>query len=364
MKNYTLLLALTTSLAILISALSTGLVRKLALHFRAIDVPDNDRKIHSQPMPLWGGVALYVSVALTFLFVLFFEPLGYSADIKRLIAGFLIAGFVLVAGGMIDDKKNLSWKTQLLFPVIATIIMLFFGLEISFISSPNGGVLQINEWQVTAQLLGYTATVSPVADILLFLWILGMIYTTKLLDGIDGLATSISAVAAMVLFVVSLFWDRSGSITSFGTLIVAGACVGFLIWNFHPAKIFLGESGSTFLGFSLAVLSVLSGGKIATALLVMGIPILDVAITIVRRLKSREKIYTADTRHLHFRLLNIGLSQPQIVILLSGIALLFGSISFFARTKVKIIALVILCVAVLIFNKQLTHWHEKKHIPK
>ena len=163
-----------------------------------------------------------------------------------------------------------------------------------------------------------------------------MIYTTKFLDGLDGLVSGIGTLGALILFIVSLFWDVPMSATSVLCLILAGALLGFLKYNFYPAKIFLGEAGSTFIGFMLGVLAIISGAKIATALLIMGIPVLDVIWVIIRRLISHKHFYAGDRKHFHFRLLDAGLSHRQAVLFLYALTLIFGSSSLFLQSQDKI----------------------------
>ncbi|MBT4850355.1 undecaprenyl/decaprenyl-phosphate alpha-N-acetylglucosaminyl 1-phosphate transferase, partial [Candidatus Parcubacteria bacterium] len=151
---------------------------------------------------------------------------------------------------------------------------------------------------------------------------------------------------------VSLSWDVVGSTTSLLALVLGGAIFGFLIWNWHPAKIFLGEGGSTFIGFALGVLAIISGSKIATALLVMGLPVLDIIWVIIARLRQKKAFWRGDNQHLHFRLLKAGFSQKQIVFFLSAISLSFGVISIFFTTKIKIIALIFL----LVFMFLVSYW--------
>jgi len=187
-----------------------------------------------------------------------------------------------------------------------------------------------------------------IGTILAFIWLLTMIYTTKLLDGLDGLASGITMIASVLIFIVSLFWDVAFSGTSVLALIVAGATLGFLIFNWHPAKIFLGEGGSVFCGYILGVLAIISGSKIATALLIMGIPILDVVWVVVRRLFFGSGIARGDRKHLHFRLLEIGLTHSQAVIFLYIITTAFGLASLFLASSGKVIALVVLALFMII----------------
>lgn len=357
--------AITFISALLLSAVVTWFVRKAMIHFKVLDQPDQERKIHDKPIPLGGGIAIYLAV-LGVMVVLY--SLGWLTDDRisgSLLIALGIAGAVITFGGILDDRNRLSWWMQLIFPLIAVAILLGAGLEVGFVTNPFGeGLLYLNKWRITLfSSDSLTLTFSPIADIFLFIWIIGMMYTTKLLDGVDGLTTSIGSIAAMVIFVVSMSWDQTGSITSFLAVSLAGAGVGFLFWNWHPAKIFLGEGGSLYLGFMLAVLAVISGGKIATALLVMGIPILDVVWIILRRLKTHSKLYMGDSKHLHFRLLHAGLSQRQVVIFLSFLSLLFGSVSFFFSTKGKLVALVLLMVVMILIARFVVQRHENKTIP-
>ncbi|MBI4090519.1 MAG: undecaprenyl/decaprenyl-phosphate alpha-N-acetylglucosaminyl 1-phosphate transferase [Candidatus Komeilibacteria bacterium] len=324
--------------------IATGVVRWFALRFHVVDMPGDPRKIHTKPVPLLGGVALYIGVFATLVSIV---ALGWLTDARvspSILMGSAFAGGILVLVGALDDRFNVRWWQQLIGPVAAVAVLLYAGLEIPYVTNPFGGsILNLDKLILGSWHL-------QLGTLLLIVWMLGMMYTTKLLDGVDGLASSVSLVAAVVLFIVSLSWDRSGSTTSFLALATAGAALGFLVWNFYPAKIFLGEGGSTFLGFMLALLAIMSGGKIATALLVMGVPIFDVAWIIVRRIRTGQHLAAADDRHLHFRLLAIGMSQRQVVLLLSLISLLFGSVSFFFQTTAKLIALTVLLFFMIIFR--------------
>ena len=322
-------------IAFTISLVLTPLVRKIALLTRIIDAPVA-RKIHKKPTPLLGGVALFLSFFIT---TVIFWIFGYITDSKISdinIIAILAGGFVLIIGGLLDDKYNFKPYQQIPFPIIAAGIIVFSGIKIQFISNPLGGILEF----------------SLLAGILLaFFWILGMIYTTKLLDGLDGLVTGVTTIGAFIIFAVSLFWDVPSSGTSVLALILAGASLGFLIFNWHPAKIFLGEGGSVFCGFMLGTLAIISGSKIATALLILGIPILDVFWVIANRIWQGKSIAKGDNKHLHFRLLDIGLSHRQTVIFLYFLTAAFGVTSLFLHSKGKIIALGILAAVMIILAR-------------
>lgn len=335
----------------ILSSLLTAVYIIFAKKFKLVDDPSgNPRKIHKKPIPLGGGVAIFLSL---FIIVAFLARQGLLIDQKiapQIIWGMFVASLVLVISGYWDDKLSLKPWQSLVGPVLAIIIVMLAGLHISYITNPVGGILQIDKlW------FGYLSL------ILTFLWLLGMTYTTKLLDGIDGLASSICLVASLMIFIVSLTWDIKYSTTSFISLALAGSLLGFLAWNWHPAKVFLGEGGSTFIGFALGVLAIISGSKIATALLVMGAPIIDVVLVIFRRLRQKKSIWQGDSEHLHFKLRQVGLSQSQIVLFLAFLSVCFGTIAIFFSTKIKIIFLFLFIAFLLIFNYRINNYLNKKY---
>ncbi len=325
------------AIALILSAIFTPLVKRLAWRWQIVDYP-TPRKIHQKPIPLLGGLGIFLSFTFTTL-IFWFQ--GKLVDINisnTYIAAILIAGLTLVIGGVLDDRYNLKPYQQFIFPLVAVLIALLAGIKIQYITNPAGGVLKFP--------LG-------TGIILAGFWLIGMVYTTKFLDGLDGLVAGVTVIGAIIIFIVSLSWDVKFSGTSTLSLILAGAALGFLIFNWHPAKIFLGEGGSIFCGFMLGVLAIISGSKIATALLIMGIPILDVFWVIIRRLWQGNSLAKADRKHLHFRLLDIGLSHRQAVLFLLFLTTAFGITSLFLKTKGKIIALVILSLIMIILATSL-----------
>jgi UDP-GlcNAc:undecaprenyl-phosphate GlcNAc-1-phosphate transferase len=201
----------------------------------------------------------------------------------------------------------------------------------------------------------------PFSAIFIWAWMMGMIFTTKFLDGLDGLCAGISLIGGLTLFALSLLPHINQPVTATLAIIFSGALFGYLFFAFNPASIFLGESGSTFVGFMLGVLSVISGGKIATALLVMGIPILDVAWVIVRRLWYRTSPFRADRKHLHFRLLDLGFTQRQAVLILYTISAMFGFTAIFLQSWGKLIALIILFCLMLAIAITVVLLYKRKH---
>jgi len=339
----------------------TLFVYRLAKKFRILDQPDSNRKLHQRAVPLLGGVALGVGfIFCVFLFIF----LDFFADGRLLgnhIYALLVASFLLILGGILDDKFQLSPGRQFIWPLAAVVVVLLAGIQIHYITNPLGGILYFDTWQV---FLG-KYTLLPLPIIFSFFWLLGMIYTTKFLDGLDGLVSGMTFLGAFFIFLVSLVWDVPYSGTSVLALLVAGLMFGFLFWNFYPAKIFLGESGSTLAGLWLGVLAIISGGKIATALLVMGLPILDVVWVILRRLFWEKRSPTAgDRKHLHFRLLSAGFSHRQAVLFLYLIAVLFGSVALLQNSKGKLWLLLALLVIMILIASVLFLIYKKNNVKK
>ncbi len=347
--------------ALLIIQPLVWLVIRIAKYYKILDWPDNKRKLHQRPVPLWGGLALGIGFILClFLFFKFGFLLDGRLNINYILA-LALASFLLVLGGILDDKYHLPPGKQFIWPLLAVAVIVFSNIQVHFVTNPLGGILHLDFWQIN--LAGFVFL--PLALFISFFWLLGMIYTTKFLDGLDGLVSGMTGLGAIFIFFVSLVWDIPNSGTSVLALIVAGLMFGFLIWNFFPAKIFLGEAGSTLAGLWLGVLAIISGGKIATALLVMGLPILDVVWVIVRRIFwDRTSPTTADRKHLHFRLLDVGFSHRQAVLFLYLLATLFGSVALFQNSRGKLILFLVLLFVMVIIGSILVLVYKKKNVKK
>lgn len=344
-------------LAAVLSALLTPLVKQAARHFKILDYPTQPRKIHSQPIPLAGGVAVYLSFLLSLLLYLNLGRVDFMVVPMKFFYGIIFGGLTLIIGGILDDRFNLPPKFLWLFPALASLIVVWSGIGVGIqrLTNPFGGQIS----------LGYSLLGIPVSAIFIWLWMMGMIFTTKFLDGLDGLCSGVALIGGLTLFALSLGTHINQPITASIAIIFAGSLLGYLFFAFHPASVFLGEGGSTFAGFMLGVLSVILGGKIATALLVMGIPILDVVWVIVRRLWYHNSPFKADRQHLHFRLLDVGFSHRQAVLVLYSISAVFGSVAVFLQSLGKLIALVILfCVmlALAIFVV-MAYKRQHPHVP-
>ncbi len=287
-------------IAFALSLLSTPLIKRFAIRQAVLDFPNHPRKIQKEPKPLLGGLAIFLVFLITIIIYLKFGKVDFNIIPLKFFYGIIFGGLVLVIGGFFDDKYDLPPKILWLFPALASVIIVWSGIGVGIkqLSNPFGPPVNIGH---NFQFLIFNFQLSA---ILVWLWMMGMIFTTKFLDGLDGLCSGISVIGGLALFALSLMPRLNQPITATIAIIFVGAVFGFLIYNFYPAKIFLGESGSTFLGFMLGVLSIILGGKIATALLVMGIPILDVAWAIIRRIWYGQSPFRGDKSHLHHRLLD------------------------------------------------------------
>lgn len=321
-------------LSFLLSALLTWLVKGAAWYFKVLDHPDGQRKIHSRSIPLLGGLGIFLSY---FILLFIFAPQFLAGDLSlNHLLAFLGGALIITVGGALDDKYNLKPSRQIIFPLLAIVVVILGGIEIDKITNPFGGQINLE-------------TFFWISPILIALWLLGMMYTTKLLDGVDGLVGGVSAIGGLVIFLFTLTTKYYQPDIALAAILLVGATVGFLVFNWHPAKIFLGEGGSLLLGYILGVLAIISGGKIAIALLVMGLPILDVAWTIIRRLLTgRNPFRSADKKHLHHRLLALGLSQKKTVLVFYATSLLFGLSGLFLQSRGKFLALIVLVVLMFV----------------
>ncbi|PIR05273.1 hypothetical protein COV56_03700 [Candidatus Kuenenbacteria bacterium CG11_big_fil_rev_8_21_14_0_20_37_9] len=352
--NFNILYILFFATSFVLSVFLTPKIRQFALKNNIIDQPELNvgRKIQEKPIPLLGGLAVYLSFLTTLLVAWGFGFLTDGRITANQILAIIFGGLAIILIGFLDDKYNIHTKS-FFGPLLAGTLAVALGIAIKYVTNPfisgtgpyGRALFYFSDW------------LGPVFS---FFWLLGMMYTTKFLDGLDGLVSGIGAIGAVILFIVSLFWDVAQSGTSIMCLILTGSLLGFLRYNWHPAKIFLGESGSVFIGFMLGVLSIISGGKIATALLIMGIPILDVVWVIFRRVfKEKKSPFAGDNKHLHFRLLKAGFSHRSAVLFLYFLTLVFGSSSLFLQSKNKVIALAFLIVVMLTLAAALVFSYKK-----
>ncbi|MBX3096383.1 MAG: undecaprenyl/decaprenyl-phosphate alpha-N-acetylglucosaminyl 1-phosphate transferase [Fimbriimonadaceae bacterium] len=307
--------------ALVATLVLTPLVRKLAFRAGAVDDPKrDDRRVHTEPVPRWGGMAIFGGILVALLAVL---PFAYPyAPFPPYLIGMLVLGTAIVGFGAYDDLKQYSAKLQLLVLLGVGIGVQFFFSDIGRVQiagmnwPPIGGL----EWMD----FGWAAI--PLTAIYIFV----VTKTMDTIDGVDGLAAGIASIAAGTIAVIAKYEGQPR--VALIAAAIAGACVGFLRYNYNPAKIFMGTGGAQLLGFFLACLSVVGALKTAAALalfipiLIFGVPIVDAIVVTIRRIIARQPITQADKRHLHHQLLAKGLTQRQTVVVLYGFAILLAGV--------------------------------------
>ncbi|MBU2595630.1 undecaprenyl/decaprenyl-phosphate alpha-N-acetylglucosaminyl 1-phosphate transferase [Patescibacteria group bacterium] len=340
-------------LALGLSLLFTPLVKVIAQKFGFVDLPDK-RKVHKKITARLGGLAIFLSFAIVTLIFYFFKKdffvfapwHEYNLPVK--FTGIIIGALVLIIVGIIDDKKTLSPWTKLGAQIIAALIVIISGTRIEYVNNPLGGFIN------------FDLTVSYLISLV---WIVGIINVINFLDGLDGLAAGVSFFASISIFFISLLLTVYQPATAFLSIVLAGALLGFLPFNFNPAKIFMGDSGSLFLGYVLAILSIVSGAKMATALLVLGFPIIDGLWVVARRIARSESPFKPDKTHLHHRLLSIGLSVRGAVILLWMVSLIFGMLGIISTTYGKMISIILLIVIMFFVYTFLYYFERRRECP-
>ncbi|MFA5270427.1 MAG: MraY family glycosyltransferase [Patescibacteria group bacterium] len=282
---------------------------------------------HQRRMVRLGGVAIYLAFVIPFLVFMDLTP-------QRI--GLLIAVSLMFLMGLLDDIYNLKAWLKILIQFAAIGVALWFGIRIDQVTNPFGGVIVLPEiWD-----LGLTAA---------WLWL--VTNAVNLLDGLDGLAAGATSIAATALFYLSLFAFVNQPQTALLAIILLGTSLGFVCWNWFPAKIFMGDSGSYTLGFLVGALALMGGAKLATASLVLGFPLLDTIYAIIRRVIHGKNPFSADRDHLHHRLLAVGVPHMGVTIIILGISAVFGVVSLLSGTWAKLIALgVTLLVMILLIR--------------
>lgn len=290
------LLLLTFALSFVITFATTPFVKRMAEKVEIVDKPDEARRIHKKATPLLGGLAMFYGFIIS---VIIFGIVDKS------VRGMVLGALVILIIGIIDDAKQLSAKTKLPFQILAALILVLHDVRIDVVSVPafisETGVLHLG-------LLGIPLTI---------LWVVGVTNAVNLIDGLDGLAAGVSCISCMSLFCIALIVGEYE--IAIITAALAGSCFGFLPYNFNPAKIFMGDTGSTFLGFILASVSIMGLFKsyavisVAVPFLVLGLPLFDTGFAIVRRMKAGKPIMEPDREHLHHRVLDLGFSQKKTV---------------------------------------------------
>ncbi len=326
--------------SLLLALALTPVVRHFAIRYGIMAQPGH-RKVHLKPVPYLGGLAIFISFVAT---VVMFVPFG--RQLGALLAGCAILAVV----GAIDDIKGLGAWTKLGWQFVAAGVALAGGIGIVSIANPFGGVIDLTWGRFAVDLGPFDFHITPIGNLLSLIWMVGMVNVINFLDGLDGLAGGVSAIAALVLFLLSVSPEVNQPVVALLAIILAGSALGFLPFNSYPARIFMGDSGAYMLGLVLAMLAIYSGGKVATAVLVLGFTIIDSLWAAIRRMRRGVHPFSADREHLHHLLLDAGLSQRRAVFLLYMFAAIFGMVALATEGATKLVAIIILTavVAVLI----------------
>jgi len=294
---------------------ATPLVKRIATAAGAIDRP-NARKVHKIPTPLWGGLGVFCSLLAAVILTLVLFPsqaLALQARQWDHLTGMLLGSFMILLTGMWDDRYNMPAKVKLICQIATASVMCYFGIRIEFVSGFASDYFFLNDWQEW---------------LFTIFWIVGITNAINLLDGLDGLVAGVALGSALVFGTVSAL--QGHWLVMLVMAAIAGCCLGFLRYNFNPATIFMGDTGSLLLGLNFAGWSIVGALKTTLSLtlvipiLVMAVPIFDTAFAIVRRGLARRPIFSPDKEHLHHRLLGMGMSQRQAVMTIYGINMVFG----------------------------------------
>lgn len=308
-----------------VAFISTPVVKTLAVRVGAVDVPKDGRRMHDHPIPRMGGLAIFLGFTLS---ALVFLPLSDQ------IRGMLLGAVIIVVLGIFDDVYTLSAKLKFVVQILAALIAVLMGNRIDFLSNFNVFSKQA-VWD-----LGWLAV--PVS----VLWIVAITNAVNLIDGLDGLACGVSTISSLSMLVIALCVAEPGVAILMAAL--SGACIGFLPYNLNPAKIFMGDTGSTFLGFIMAVASIQGLFKLyniisfAVPFLMLGLPIFDTCSAIVRRISHGQSPMTADRSHVHHKLIDMGFSQKQAVAILYVISAMLGLSAVVLTTRGEVQAMIFL----------------------
>ncbi len=324
----------------------TPFIKKVANHVGALDIP-NERKVHKVPIPRLGGLGIYMGFLLGYIL--------FGTMSLRMNA-ILIGSFIIIVTGIVDDIKPIPAKVKFLFQIIAASVVAFYGKILLSDLSAFGFYIEFG-------VFSYPITI---------LFIVSIINCINLIDGLDGLAAGLSSIYFITIGIVIVGWMHTFDLDAVITFVMLGSTLGFLCHNFHPAKIFMGDSGSMFLGYIIAVIALLGFKNVTlTTLLVpiclLAIPIMDTLFAILRRVINKKPIGEPDKQHLHHQLLNLNLSHRNTVLVIYFIDILFASamlIYMLYDRTVGVIIYAILFIIVLVFilktNIIVEHNHKKK----
>lgn len=340
---------LALGVSMLISFIATPLVKKLAYKIGAVDVPKDNRRMHDHPIPRMGGLAIFIGCVVSILLF---------ADVDRALRGILIGACIIVAVGVVDDAHPLGAGVKFILQIVAALIAVWNGVVIQTIANPfffgDNPYWNFGIWAV------------PITVI----WIVAVTNSVNLIDGLDGLADGVSTIGALTMLIIALMMgDLEIAVI---TAALVGACVGFIPYNRNPAKIFMGDTGSTFLGFMLATVSVIGLFKLYAVIsfivpfIILGFPIFDTVSAFTRRILKGQNPMKADRSHTHHKLIDMGMNQKQAVATLYMVAGVLGLCAVMIVTTgyVKVILSIAALIGVAITVARIARYphdhHEKK----
>ncbi len=317
----------------------TPLVARLARRLGAVDRPGG-RRIHRQVTPRLGGAAVMIAFFVTLL--AFLPDLAPHFKEKQL-AGFALAAVVIFIFGVIDDRRGVPASVQLAVQVFCGLVLVAVGMGVDEVTNPiSGGLVQLDWLTFTQTINGIDYQLNLPADLLTVAWVVLVMNAVNWLDAADGISSGVGIIGALTIALLALSPVVNQPHVAVLATILAGSLAGFLVYNWHPARIFQGF-GPMFIGFTLATLAIISGGKVATALLVLGLPILDALAVIMKRLLQGGRSWAADTSHLPHLLLARGFSQRQTALIIYALSAAFGALALFTQTTgQKLLAFVVL----------------------
>ena len=329
----------------LVSALLVPLTKKIAHHVGAMDIP-NERKIHKLPIPRLGGLAIYGAFLLGYILY---------GDVTTQMLSILIGSFLIILVGFIDDIKPVRAMYKFLVQIVASLIVVIYG--------------QIYFTEIT--FLGLHLVFSKLTSyILSTFFILAISNAINLIDGLDGLSSGISSIYFLTIAIIAFILNKTGGLDIILSLIMLGSTLGFLVHNFPPAKTFVGDSGSVFLGFMISVIALL-GFKVATLtslvipITILAIPILDTVMAILRRILKGESIGTPDKEHFHHQLLKMKFTPRVSILIIYSINIIFSVISILyvigdSREAIVLYCILSLMLLFVILKTDILYKHEKK----
>jgi UDP-GlcNAc:undecaprenyl-phosphate GlcNAc-1-phosphate transferase len=342
--------------AFIVTLLATPLSLIILKKLNIVDDPKLHKHpavLHTKPIPRGGGIPLFIGTVIASII---FLPL------TKVVIAIFLAAFVALIIGTIDDKFDISPYIRFVINIISALIVVGAGVSVPFITDPFGGILYLNSVKISLGGL-QIPIISDFIAIIWIVWVMNMLNWSK---GVDGQMPGVVAISSIVIGILSLrFLGPESLISAKLAFIIAGASLGFLIFNFYPAKIFPGY-GATSIYLLLSVVSILSSAKLATAILVMGVPMTDGLFTIIRRIATGRSPFWHDKKHLHHLLLSLGLSHRQIALFYWAISAILGGLSLILTSKGKIFTIIMLLIivggAIIFLHLFIKRSHDKPRI--